>query len=174
MLGVAITHWTIRLALIGFASALAVTICSGGGSGFRWYRLLWTAGCGLFMLHVISAFQFFYQWSHSIAVAETAAQTEVLIGTPFGRGIWFSYLFALVWTADVAWAWGAEESYRRRSAAYSAVIVGYLCFIAFQGAVVFEAGVVRPLALLASVGLLLLLWWTRVPHFRARRFRDNA
>ena len=72
----------------------------------RWARLVWTAGCLAFWLHVVSAFGVFYQWSHAIAVAATATQTLAATGVDSGAGLYLNYLFALLWTIDMAcWWW---------------------------------------------------------------------
>ena len=164
MFGPELTHWTIRLALIGFVAGLALAIRPGIDRQFRWFRACWTVGCAFFLLHVVCAFTYFYHWSHVYAVEQTAIKTERLIGVAFGNGIWFSYLFTVIWIADVAWAWLAAESYRQRSAAWVIGVCGYLSFIAFQGSVVFEAGIVRPLAALATLALLVSLVWVRWPQ----------
>lgn len=155
-----LTRWTIRLALACYIAVLA-------GWLVRWRsrvwqpvaRWLWTAGCLLFLAHVLCAFHFYHHWSHRAAVEDTARQTQELMGWQFGEGIYFSYLFTLIWVADVAWWWIGPTSYRQRPIAIAAIIHGYVFFIAFNGAVLFEVGAIRWVGVAACAGLGLLLAW---------------
>jgi hypothetical protein len=143
-MGEALTHWTIRLALVCLALRLAGQLrWSGAPRWFFWSRAIWTIGCVFFVLHVICAFHYFHQWSHALAFESTAAQTHELLGVRFGEGIYFSYLFTLLWLGDVLWQWAWPTSYRRRSGRLTAGLLGYMAFIAFNGAVIFEGGVTR-------------------------------
>lgn len=158
MLGPLLTNWTIRLALICYAAVLAGEIAAPR-SARRWWlaRLVWTIGCGLFLAHVACAFQFYHHWSHAEAYVNTAERTGEMIGLEFGAGIFFSYAFGLLWTADVLWWWTAPQSYAARPWWLSNLLHLYLFFIAFNGAVVFEGGPTRWVAGVATLGLLLLL-----------------
>jgi hypothetical protein len=53
-----------------------------------------------------------------------------------------------LWTADVVWWWSRPESYANRPAAVAIALHGYLFFIAFNGAIIFEAGPTRWFGLL--------------------------
>lgn len=68
-------------------------------------RLLWTAGCSLYVVHVLCAFAFVHNWSHAEAYAHTAEQTQAVIGWDWGGGLYFNYLFTIVWIADVVRMW---------------------------------------------------------------------
>jgi hypothetical protein len=110
ILGPFLTAWTIRAALVCYVAYLGgwLTVRSD-----RWpamARWIWTIGCGLFLGHVACAFHFFHHWSHAAAWHDTAEQTQRLIGVAFGDGIYFSYLFLILWVFDVAWLWIAETN----------------------------------------------------------------
>ncbi|MEM9702861.1 MAG: hypothetical protein AAF907_10520, partial [Planctomycetota bacterium] len=62
---------------------------------------------------------------------------------------------ALVWTGDAVWRLVRPADYLDRSAALDRTIVGFLGFIAFNGAVVFADGPTRWIGL-GCCGLLLL------------------
>jgi hypothetical protein len=158
MLGPLLTSWTIRLALLFYAAVLGAEIASPRlvrrWGGFRWF---WTIGCALFLAHVACAFHFYHHWSPAEAYENTALRTGQMLGVEFGAGIYFSYFFAVLWTADAAWWWIARQSYVTRPWWVSTSIHAYLFFIAFNGAVVFEAGPTRWFASAGVLGLLLLL-----------------
>jgi hypothetical protein len=170
MTGNLLTLWSIRLAL-----ACYVAYAAGGlvRPHSRWPQIgrwLWTIGCGLFLLHVACAMQFTHGWSHASAVQKTASETRALLGFEFGAGIYFSYLFLMVWLGDVLWSWVSPASYARRPRWIALGIHGYLLFIAANGAIVFENGPTRPLGILAGVilaGLAARRLLTR--HFSAQR-----
>jgi len=172
MFGVLLTKWTIRLALVGY-----VAYVTGGLSrlNMRWPRTalaIWTLSCFLFTVHVACAFQFFHQWSHAVALRFTAECTKQLLGVEFGNGIYFSYLFLVLWVVDVVWLWqsrclrtsvansepaGRPAGPARRGAtavprasirqletpAWRLVVHVFLLFIAVNGAIVFESGPTR-------------------------------
>ena len=160
MLGTLLTIWTIRLALAAYALWLAVWLVGRGksssGGETTAARVLYTAGCGLFLVHVACAFHFYHHWSHRAAFDDTARQTEEMLGVAFGEGIYFSYLFAALWVADVVWMWLAP---RRQPAWLTAALQLYLAFIALNGAVVFEAGVTRWVGIPVAVVLGSLAVW---------------
>lgn len=169
MLESLLTHWTIRLSLAAYALWLALWLFGAArptsgksGIGSKW---LYTAACTLFLAHVASAFHFYHRWSHRAAFADTARQTEEMLGFSFGEGIYFSYLFTLLWVADVVWLWLLP--FRRPSWLIAALQL-YMAFIALNGAVVFEGGVTRwvgvPVALLLG-GLATWRLFTSRPAF---------
>lgn len=161
-----LTRWTVRLALLAYAAALALRLAAPARRGMA--RAVWTAGCLLFLAHVACAFQFYHAWSHARAYAETARQTREMTGWDWGGGLWLNYLFALAWVADVAyWWWGGLDAYQRKSAALSVALQAFLAFMAFNGAVVFAARPTRWVGLAISIVLLLLLL------LRLRRFGER-
>ena len=104
---------------------------------------MWTIGCVAMLAHVVAAFHYTHRWSQMDAIESTAKKTEHLIGIAFGEGLYFNYLFLLVWIADVLFWWQRPERYETRPVWLKYGIHGYLFFIAFNGAVIFESGVTR-------------------------------
>lgn len=155
-----ITIWTIRAALLCYVGVLGARWAfSPNLAMLRRLRTVWSLGCCFFVTHVCAAFHFVHHWSHQHAFDDTARQTDELLGWAFGGGIFFSYVFLLLWVADVAWWWLREESYLRRPLWLNAAIHVYLFFIAFNGAVIFEGGVTRIGGIFATVGLAALAVW---------------
>jgi hypothetical protein len=115
-------------------------------------------GCALFWLHVAAAFHFYHRWSHHHAVEHTAAETKRLLGFEFGQGIYFSYLFMVLWAIDAAWQWRTPLA-PRRSPWTRCLVHAYLFFIAFNGTIVFEDGPVRwaAVACCAAIAVLALV-----------------
>lgn len=109
-----------------------------------------------FVAHVLTAFHYAYRWNHNEAIRITAQQTEELLGKAFGQGLYFNYLFLLLWIADVTFWWCRPEQYRVRSPWISLAIHSYLFFIVFNGAVVFKTGGVRAAGIIASSAILAL------------------
>ncbi len=143
-------EWIVRgsvwLALLCYpAGPLGIAISKTPGQ--RLTRLVWTLGCAAFLVHVVSSFHLFYDWSHSVAVSETARQVAELTGRPFGAGIYLNYVFTAVWVFDAAWWWFNEASYRRRSWIGVLLAHGFFLFMIFNATVVFEAGAVRVMGL---------------------------
>ena len=96
-------EWIVRasvwLALLSYpAGPLGLAISTIPGQ--RVLRLAWTMGAAVFLLHVISSFHVFYDWSHTVAVNETARQVEELTGRPFGAGLYLNYVFTAIWAAS--------------------------------------------------------------------------
>jgi len=165
MLGHEMTIWTIRLALVCYVVFVAGSIATVSCRCATWSaisRWIWTAGCGLFVLHVLAAFAFYHHWSHAAAWETTAAETDAMLGVRFGDGIYFSYVFLVLWVADVAMMWwmatrkqpaklmaiegpasdGGNDAARAPFTAMwlRGLVHAYLFFIAFNGAIVFESG----------------------------------
>lgn len=136
--------WTIRIALACFAVYFGGVIARQPWASDRRGRRLWTLGCVIFIVHVYFAFKYFHQWSYASAVEHTAKETEAIVGLRFGQGILVSYLFLFVWLGDVVWWWVAADQRNRRPRWAGALLNGFLLFIAFNGAIIFESGVTRP------------------------------
>ena len=158
-----LTLITIRSALLCYAIFVGWRLAGFRGERYRnSLRLLWTAACFAFVCHVISAFHFTHRWNHQDAIQKTAKQTQELIGWAFGEGLYFSYLFLFLWVADVFYWWRSPERYEARSGWLSMTIHGYLFFIAFNGAVIFESGVTRTGGITAMVIFAAILFRRRL------------
>jgi hypothetical protein len=143
--------------LVLYLAALGLSLGGRKAGDPRAARLAWTAGCLFYLLHVYAAFEHFHGWSHAAAYAETARQTSELFGIHWGGGLFFNYVFTLVWLADVVWWWRGVEVYASRPRWAAATIHVFLAFLFFNGAVVFASGFSR-WAGLAAIPLLLLAW----------------
>ncbi len=156
MLGALATIWTIRLSLLCFFVSLLAWMWSDRlEKGRQWIRVVWGMGFLLFVGHVVCAFHFYHHWSHQAAIADTARQTKEMLGFSFGEGLYFSYLFLIVWGIDSCLQWLAPERLQKTPRWLRVSWLLYLVFIAFNGAAVFEGGVSRWGGIL-GVGLLCL------------------
>jgi hypothetical protein len=142
-LGIALTKWTIWVALLGYAlGAVGLLLARREPRWWSLARLAWTAGCVAYLGHVYSAFQFYHGWSHSSAFEETARQTREAVGWEVGEGLFVSYFFTAAWLADVIWWWRASaQNYARRPRVFPCVAPVFF-FIVFNATVVFESGAV--------------------------------
>ena len=138
-------HGTVRLSLLCYFAALAggLLVSDQPLRQERWLRAAWTAGLLLLLAHIAAVFHFVHHWRHALAVAHTAQETRAVIGLEFGPGVYFNYLFAALWSADVAWWWFAPASRRRRSKLFTTLLHTYLFFIVINSVIVFETGVLR-------------------------------
>lgn len=164
MAGEMIVKVSIWLSLSCFlAGPLAALV---GRGNWRWQamaRAIWTLGCVVFLVHVASAFHVAYDWSHAVALRETARETAAVTGRETGVGLYLNYLFTLLWVLDAAWWWRGMAAYRDRPAWITASLHGFFLFMAFNATVVFETGPIRWLSLAACLALTVL--------FLGRRWR---
>lgn len=135
----ALVRWTVRVSLACYLVSLILRLRRAS----RVAQLAWTIGWGAFLLHVAIAFEFYHHWSHAAAYEATARQTKDVVGLDWGGGIWFNYLFTIVWGVDVVWWWAAPAGYENRATTIEWIIQGFMAFIAFNATVVFGAGVIR-------------------------------
>lgn len=154
-LGELLTHRSIRLALACIVGTFAIRIANREhwGRDTQFSKALWTLGCGFFVAHVVFAFQFYHHWSHAHAFKVTADRTREQLGVPLGEGIYVSYVFTLLWIAEVILMWSLPKWYDNRPRWLYWSVSAFMAFIAFNGAVVFEDGITRPLGIVATLGL---------------------
>ena len=124
-------------------------------------RWVWTVGCAFFLVHVLCAFTYFHHWSHEAAYRETARQTAALTGLHWGGGLYFNYVFAFAWLADVLWWWLAPASFATRPCWLNGAWHTFLFFMAFNGAFIFVHGPIRWFGLLLclAVAISWLRYW---------------
>ena len=141
--GETLTRNTVRLSLAWYALALclmmrltAVDWAAATVAG-RIARWCWTWAAICFLVHLAMAFHYYHHWSH----ADAFEHTRQVSG--HGEGIYMSYLFTILWTADVLWWWTRPEQFARRSQWVDRVMHGFMLFIVFNGMVVFESGPIR-------------------------------
>ncbi len=140
---------TIWLSLSLYTVAALILLRRGSAELFR---LAWSASWLVYVVHVAVAFHFFHHWSHAHAVEHVRSSSGV------GEGLYVSYLFSLLWSLDVAWAWLAPSSHGRRPAWIGVAIQTFMLFMVVNATIVFEKGVSRWLGvaiveLLARQGL---------------------
>ncbi len=140
-----LTRASVWLALLGYLfGPLAGLLGRQSTAWQRFARLAYSCGWLAFVVHAIAAFAFFYRWSHSVALDETARQTFEATGHSSAVGLYLNYLFLILWALGVGWWWRAGlTSYRLRRRWVGAALHGFLLFMAFNATVVFETGVVR-------------------------------
>jgi hypothetical protein len=155
MAGPLITLWSIRVACVLYFISIAAWITRKTES----MRMVWTIAFIFYLVHVAAAFHSYHHWSHDAAYEETARQTAELFGMRWGGGLYFNYLFTVVWAGDVLWIWLDPAGHRRRPRWISAAIQTFLAFMFFNATVVFAEGWVRWLAVILTAGLGLL--WLR-------------
>ena len=141
---------TIWLALTYYALAATLILRDASHRG-RLARACWTMGCLAYLIHVACAFQYAHHWSH----AEAFEHVRQVGGV--GEGIFVSYLFTLLWTADVIWWWAAPAGYAGRSPWFGRALHGFMAFVIFNATVVFETGPVRWFGVALFVWLAVLL-----------------
>jgi hypothetical protein len=154
--GKLLTLWTIRAAAVLYAvSAIAWITRRDRGA-----RLTWTFACFLYLAHVVCAFNFYHHWSHSAAYEDTSRRTAEFLGMYWGGGIYFNYIFTILWVMDVIWWWSGLACYRNRPRWMHATVHTFFAFMFFNATVVFAAGPVRWLGL-AATATLMFIWWQR-------------
>ena len=117
-------------------------------------RFVWTTACLSLIAHIICAFQFYHDWSHSAAYVDTARQTNTVVGLNWGGGLFINYTLLLLWVADLGWWWlSGLSSYRNRPWPLLLTWHSFLIFIIFNATVVFKDGVTRWLGVLICISL---------------------
>ena len=166
MNGELLTKITIWVALCGYGLGVACLLKARQKPQFlRTARAAWTAGCLIYLAHVVCAFHFYHHWSHTAALRDTANQTKETVGVEFGEGLFVSYAFTLGWLADVTWWWiSGLQGYLHRSRFFQIVWQSFLAFIVFNGTVVFASGPVRWFGSALFAGLGVLYYWSTTPR----------
>ncbi len=166
-----ITRGTAVAAFAAYVIALALRICRGtpgqprtAPGMARWW---WTAGCAIFLVHVVCAFQFVHHWSHDHAYAATARQSAEVTGFNSGVGLYLNYAFTVLWLGDAAWWWRSPQGCETRSRLVEWLVQGFMAFLWFNATVVFGKGPARWAGAAACV-VLGLCWWWRCTRKRRR------
>jgi len=162
-LATSLTRGTIWLALgiciLGAGSDRAGQRLPQWQSAARW---AWTAGCVAYLAHVISAFNYYHDWSHTTAYRETARRTAEIFGVNWGGGLFVNYAFTAAWIADVILRW-KPESYQHRPRFFEAVWRSLFLVMVFSATVIFETGLARWLGLMLCSAFA-FLWWPTDPR----------
>jgi hypothetical protein len=155
--GDSFTRHTARVAVLFWGLAVAARLLRCTRPTSRW---LWTVACGAYLIHVAAAFEHIHHWSHS------AAFDHVEQVSGFGPGIFASYLFTLIWLADMLWWQFAPIAYETRPIWLAVGVHGFMAFVIFNGTVVYEMGFIR----WASILMFLTLGLLAVRRIRRRAF----
>lgn len=158
------TLWSVRLACVLYVVALGAWLAGRD----RLARAAWTLGFGGYLVHMLAAFGVYHHWSHQEAYMDTARQTAEIFYIDWGGGLYFNYLFSVVWLADVVWMWADDAGYRRRARWIGGAIHSFMAFMFFNATVVFAAGWTRWFGLMACLALLVL--WRRRPRPTSSQF----
>lgn len=133
-----LTIWTVRLAVACYVARYVVAVgVAVGDQQARIGRRFWTIGCLFYLAHVVCAFAFVHDWSHQQAYRHTAEQTWDVMGWDWGGGLYFNYLFTILWVTDVARWWIRDEERGTFSPQASRAIDLFLAFIVVNATVVF-------------------------------------
>ena len=127
-----LTTITILISLLLWTTA----ICLG------WFRpkpiqktisLLWISAFVIFVIHIFAAFHEHYEWSHQVALTETARQTKETFKVETGVGLYVNYIFAICLVLDL-WAQFKKGGTNHR---WRNWIDGFVIFMLINGAIVF-------------------------------------
>ena len=165
--GEAVLYASIWASIVAWTAAECLRLSRADAARMNTARVLWAAGAALAAVHVALAFHLRHAWSHASAVAETARQTEQLVGFRFGGGVWINYAFLAAWTADALWWELSPASFARRPPALDAAVRLFLLFIVVNGAIVFAHGPVRVLGA-SSLAALAVAWHAGRAEWKAR------
>ena len=106
-------------------------------SAMRNDRLWWSVTGLILWVHFAAAFHFHHHWSHQHAFTHTAQRTGDMLGWEFGYGVYFNYLFLLLWAVDVCWWLFSPAGYLHRRRWISVSIQVFFLFVVINGAIVF-------------------------------------
>lgn len=140
---------------IWVAIALGLWACLASG---RVARALWLIGGAAYLAHVCAVFHYIHHWSHSAALAHTAAMTRGVTGWSAAFGLYVNYAFTSVWIAyAIAGYLGNLPRWTRQ------VWCGWFLFMTFNGGIVFVLNPLRWLgvALFTAFGVAAILRYRR-------------
>ncbi len=140
-----LTRATIWVAMGLWAAAM---VWPKRGSVTKW---LWTTALVSYLVHIVLAYQHFYEWSHRVAWEVTARDTEAVTGLDSGVGLLINFAFAGILAFDLAGQWRTGQ---RKGATW---INGLILFLILNGAVVFGEGAVRLYGVALITGVLMVL-----------------
>lgn len=141
------TYLTIFFAI----TCWSVALVSAAGTA----RIAWTAGLGLYLAHILFAFDAFYDWSHHVAMEATAKETAAVIGLETGFGLWVNYAFGLILALDMWQQW--RSGTRRFAVAIDWIVI----FMIVNGAIIFADGITRLYGVVLVVAAIAMRWRKR-------------
>lgn len=165
-MGEFLTIWTARLSMGCYFARITWDLIRWRRDGvLPWQlsslaRVLWSVGCGIFVLHVLLAFGVYHHWSHAEAWEHTATRTRELTGWDSGVGLYFNYLILLLWLVDVVLHWTRETLFRW----WYLGVQGFFAFMILNATVVFGS---RGWVVVLAVWVILL--WNHLGNLKERR-----
>ena len=109
--GEILTRWTIRVAVAFYLVRVAADVAGRDTAGNeRIARLSWTVALAFYLVHVVCAFHFYHDWSHTAAYIHTAKATAKVVSIDWGGGLYVNYTFTLIWIADVIVWWHSAHA----------------------------------------------------------------
>ena len=132
-------------------SAADWTATTAAGQLARW---CWTIAWACFLVHLVMAFHYYHHWSHADAFERTRRVSGL------GEGIYISYAFMVLWSADVLFWWLRPTRYAARSPWIDRTLHVVMLFVVFNSMVVFESGFIRWTGV-AMFAVLAVVWLAR-------------
>jgi hypothetical protein len=158
MLWLYLTIWVALLLFVAGETGRSA-LWSGAAQGWAWCAF--TLGLVLALVHTALAFHLVHNWVHADAVLATARQTEAVMGSAVGWGVYVNYFFYAVWMADAAW-WRRSPDLWQRPASVTWALRAFYLVIILNAAVIFAAGPRRVL------GAVIVSWLVSVWAFNFR------
>lgn len=115
------------------------------------------AGLASLIVHILIAFHWRYNWSHTAALQDTAAQTAALTGFQSGSGLYLNYLFAFVWMTALIRS--RNRPTQARPGTFDWAIRGFFLFMFSNATFIFVANPAKWLGL-AGCLVLLVAWYS--------------
>jgi len=148
-----LTAITVRLAVGFYVIRFVAELAFGDQTAVanqRVPRWLFSVGLLFYLIHVACAFHFYHDWSHSDAYLHTANVTLKTVGWESGVGLYFNYLYSLMWFGDVA-VWWLRPDWRSRGVRWSLQAIHF--FMIINATVVFGPDFWKPVAAMIFAGL---------------------
>lgn len=160
--GELLTRATIWITIVLYvAGVLMLALNKHRATADATVRLVWTVACISLIVHFLSAFQFYHDWSHAAAYRETSRKTYEVVGFASGVGVFINYGLLGIWVLDLGWWWlRGRDSYFKRPRLAVLAWHWFLIFVIFNATVVFGKGLARGVGLI--IILVLCLAWISV------------
>ncbi|MDF1862847.1 MAG: hypothetical protein P1U87_21705 [Verrucomicrobiales bacterium] len=158
---------TLTLATVWLAmGAWTCGICLGWDTSKQVARGLWTLGLLSYLVHILCAYEAFYQWSHEIAWESTARDTEEVTGFDSGVGLLVNFAFGALLAVDLFSQWQKGE---RKWARF---VDSLVLFMIVNGAVVFGDGPVRWFGVFLTLAIGITICYRS--RYRRIKARENS
>ncbi|MDF1849532.1 MAG: hypothetical protein P1U85_01775 [Verrucomicrobiales bacterium] len=110
-------------------------------------RAPWLFGLIFYAIHIVLAYEIFYEWSHTVAWEKTALDTAAATGVKTGVGLLLNFLFG-------AWLiWDFSKRWNDRIGGTRYVTEGLVFFFILNGAIVFGDGPVVALGVILCLAI---------------------